>query len=101
MKRKYLVMRRDGSIPKWPSFVLAAADPAATAALHAYANEAEKLGMDSKYVRDVRALAQTFEEYPKNPRPDAPDQRSQCEFVVTLMDAAASRREADSPAVNA
>ena len=38
---KYLVVRRDGSIPKWPAFVLGARDPCALFALRAYARKAQ------------------------------------------------------------
>jgi hypothetical protein len=34
---KYLVKRRDGTVPEWPSFVLGAADPNAPRALRFYA----------------------------------------------------------------
>lgn len=60
---KYLVKRRDGSVPEWPSFVLGAKDPAASAALRAYAIQAEILGMNAKYVADIRALADEFDFY--------------------------------------
>lgn len=60
---KYLVVRRDGSVPKWPKFVLGARDPAAPAALLAYANKAEELGMDHEYVEMVRAMAERFDRY--------------------------------------
>lgn len=40
---KYLVKRRDGTVPEWPSFVLGAKDPMAPAALLAYAREVRKL----------------------------------------------------------
>lgn len=60
---KFLVQRRDGSVPKWPWFVLGGRDPAAPAALRAYANEAERLGMDPQYVADVRQLAMEYEDY--------------------------------------
>jgi hypothetical protein len=60
---KYLVKRRDGTIPEWPSFVLGAKDPAAPTALRAYADAAEKLGMNAEYVSDVRALAGEFDRY--------------------------------------
>lgn len=39
---KYLVQRRDGTIPKWPWFVLGAGDPHAEVALRAYADSIEK-----------------------------------------------------------
>lgn len=60
---KYLVKRRDGSVVEWPSFVIGAKDPAAPAALMAYADEAERLGMNPQYVSDVRWLAQEFQTY--------------------------------------
>jgi hypothetical protein len=54
---KFLVVRRDGSIPHWPHFVIGARDPAATAGLLAYADKAEELGYDPAYVASVRELA--------------------------------------------
>ena len=54
---KYLVMRRDGTVPEWPWFVLGGEDPAAVAALRAYADEAERLGFDAVYVKDIRDMA--------------------------------------------
>lgn len=72
---KYLVVRRDGTVPKWPAFVLGSRDPAAPAALRAYAKEAEKLGMDPHYVRMVLDTAEQFEDYRSKEGgsdPDAP-----------------------------
>lgn len=63
MSGKYLVQRRDGTVPEWPGFVLGAKDPAAPAALRAYADAAEKLGFNPQYVSDVRELADEFEAY--------------------------------------
>lgn len=60
---KYLVMRRDGTIPEWPGFVMGAGDPAAPVALRAYAARAMQLGMDDDYVDDVYRLADEFEEW--------------------------------------
>jgi hypothetical protein len=60
---KYLVKRRDGSVPEWPNFVLGARDPAAPAALRAYANAAWVLGMPAGYIAGVRKLADEFEAY--------------------------------------
>jgi hypothetical protein len=70
---KYLVVRRDGSIPKWPAFVLGGRDPAAPAALLAYAKEAEKLGMDAEYVEMVRQMANQFDRYRADEGPGDPD----------------------------
>ena len=58
---KYLVLRRDGTQPEWPYFVIGAKDPAAPHGLRAYASAAESLGIDPQYVADVRDLADRFE----------------------------------------
>lgn len=60
---KYLVKRRDGSVVEWPNFVIGAKDPAAPAALRAYANAAEAAGMNALYVAGVRRLADQFTDY--------------------------------------
>jgi hypothetical protein len=60
---KFLVVRRDGSAPAWPHFVLGARDPAAPFALHAYAEAAGTLGYDPEYVASIRELATDFEAY--------------------------------------
>lgn len=60
---KYLVLRRDGSIPEWPNWVIGAKDPCAPAALLAYADKAQEIGLNTDYVRDVRRLAAEFERY--------------------------------------
>jgi hypothetical protein len=70
---KYLVMRRDRTIPEWLWFVLGSRDPAAPAGLRGYADEAEKLGFDPEYVADVRALAVEYEEDFKRRGPGDPD----------------------------
>lgn len=63
---KYLVKRRDGSVPVWPHFVLAAADPHAPHALRAYAT---KISMDPDCEPELAArifkLADEFEEWRK------------------------------------
>ena len=60
---KYLVTRRDGTTYPHPNLVLGARDPAAPAGLLGYAAKAEELGMDPKYVANVRSLAPLFEQY--------------------------------------
>jgi hypothetical protein len=62
---KYLVQRRDGTVPEWPYFVVGAADPAAPWALMAYAKRAEELGMDPQYVSDLYDLAAEFDAWRK------------------------------------
>ena len=70
---KYLVVRRDGSIPKWPAFVLGARDPCALFALRAYARKAQDLGMDPEYVQLVKDMADDFDKYRGNEGPGDPD----------------------------
>jgi hypothetical protein len=85
---KYLVLRRDGTVPEWPNFVIGAKDPAAVAALLAYAKEAEARGFDAAYVADVRRLANEFYAYRvKNGEgdPDAPPHRKDDAEVVRMM----------------
>lgn len=85
---KFLVVRRDGSVPAWPYFVLGARDPAAPRALLAYAAEAEKLGMDPKYVADIGALADQFMSYHQEHGkgdPDASLHRTDNPKVVEAM----------------
>lgn len=72
---KYLVVRRDGSVPAWNWFVLGAARSAAPAALRAYAESAENNGFDAEYVHDVRFLAEEFEEHQRDFGHGDPDAR--------------------------
>lgn len=58
--QKYLVLRRDGTVPGWPWFVLGARDPAAPYALRAYAGAAREMGMAPAYVGGVAGLATAF-----------------------------------------
>jgi hypothetical protein len=60
---KFLVRRRDGSVPPWPYFVLGAADPAAPAALRQYALNALVKGMDREYCAQVHLLAARFDDW--------------------------------------
>src|SRR5436853_3623390 len=85
---KFLVLRRDGTVPDWPHFVIGARDPAAPAALHAYADEAQKLGMDPEFVQDVHELAGRFEYYRQqngDGDPDAPRHRPDDPATLKLM----------------
>jgi hypothetical protein len=89
LSEKYLVVRRDGSIPKWPKFVLGARDPAAPAAMRAYAEQAEKLGMDAEYISMVLDMADQFEHYRAEEGPGDPDapplERSDDPAIVEAM----------------
>ena len=60
---KFLVIRRDGSVPHWPHFVLGARDPFVGAALSAYADAAEKGGADPAFVQSVRELIVDYAAY--------------------------------------
>lgn len=85
---KFLVVRRDGSIPHWPHFVLGARDPAAPAALLAYAKECKALGLDAEYVASILELEQDFIDYRAaqgEGDPDAPPHRKDDEAVILAM----------------
>lgn len=71
--KKYLVERRDGSVPVWPWFVLAASDPCAAGALFHYAGLCEQAGYAREYVDAILAAVTEMQEWAKaNPstRPD-------------------------------
>lgn len=85
---KYLVKRRDGTVPQWPWFVIGASDPASVAALVAYADAAERFGWDPAYVSDVRALAAEFDQWRADHGdgdPDAPRHRTDDPATVAEM----------------
>lgn len=60
---KYLVVRRDGTVPDWPYLVLGAKDPAASFTLRKYAEKAKELGIDNDYCLSILQLADKFDEY--------------------------------------
>jgi hypothetical protein len=85
---KYLVQRRDGTVPDWPWFVLGASDPAAPITLRVYALEHERMGSDPQYVADLRALADEFEEWRLANGagdPDAPKHRKDDQKIVAKL----------------
>jgi hypothetical protein len=87
---KYLVLRRDGTVPEWPNFVLGAKDPAAPVALRAYAEEARRLNMDYQYVSDLLRLADEFDAFRiegpgKRGDPDAPLHRKDDPRIIEAM----------------
>ena len=85
---KFLVVRRDGTIPEWPHFVLGARDPAVPAALRAYADESQKRGFDMAYCDSIRDLAGDFERYRGqhgDGDPDAKPHRKDDPAVLNLM----------------
>lgn len=87
---KYLVLRRDGTVPEKAWFVLLEGDPAVPACLRAYAAKAEELKMDPEYVEDIRAMADEWEFNQKNGLvpmgdPDAPRHRVDDPEIVTKM----------------
>lgn len=60
---KYLVKRRDGTIPAWPHFVLGARDPRAAKSLRKYADFCEEDGLDAGFVAALRRFADEWDEY--------------------------------------
>lgn len=91
---KFLAVRRDGTVPDWPYLVIGARDPAAPAALRAYADEAERLGMDQEYVNDIRGQAGDFDRYRRehgDGDPDAPAHRPDDPETVARIKAGSHR----------
>ena len=85
---KFLVVRRDGSVPAWPHFVMGARDPAVPHALRAYADKADDLGFDPDYGRSIRELADDFDAYrvrEGNGDADAGPHRWDYPEIVALM----------------
>lgn len=85
---KYLVQRRDGTVPDWPYFVIGAADPAAPAALREYAKMAMDFGMDPEYCQDIMDLADEFVEWRHEHQtgdPDAPRHRTDDPEIIAKM----------------
>ncbi len=88
---KYLVVRRDGTVPEWPHFVLGGFDPCAEAALHAYAHEAARRGLEVDYTQSVHELAVDFGLLATTPAavakadPDAPPHRHDNPAVLAMM----------------
>lgn len=60
---KYLVVRRDGTVVEWPSFVLGARDAAAIVALRAYARAGRELGYSPGFCDGIEREAEMWEEY--------------------------------------
>lgn len=85
---KFLVVRRDGTVPHWPHFVLGARDPAAPKALEAYARECERIGLDLEYCSSILQLAADFANYRLDHGrgdPDAPPHRKDNPDVIAAM----------------
>jgi len=88
---KYLVIRRDGTVPIWPHFVLGGDDPCAPSALRAYADEAVKRGFEADYVASIRELADDFEKRTGGKAdPDKGPHRADLPIAIAMM-----RREVD------
>lgn len=88
---KYLVVRRDGTVPEWPHFVMGAFDPCVPEALRTYAQQAHKRGYDPKFVESIYKLADQYELVSASPEaiakaaPDAPPHRIDDPAVIRAM----------------
>ena len=88
---KYLVVRRDGTVPEWPHFVIGGFDPAGGTGLAFYAAKAAELGFDGEYVASIQELAVDFDALSATPRakaiadPDAGPHRKDCPAVIEMM----------------
>jgi hypothetical protein len=94
---KYLVVRRDGTTPDWPHFVIGGDDPCAAAALRAYSNEAHRRGLEADYVHSIDDLASDFERRTGGKAdPDKGPHRTDLLLAIAMM-----RRQTDVAAVSA
>lgn len=88
---KFLVLRRDGTIPDWPYLVMGARDPLVPYAIRAYAEQAAKTTtFDPEYVADLYRLADSFDEYRRihgDGDPDAGPHREDDPDVVSRFKA--------------
>jgi hypothetical protein len=87
-KNKYLVLRRDATMPEWPWLVLGAADPAVPHAIRALATASRVEGMDSEYVSDLFDLADKFDAWRQAHAagdPDAGPHRVDHPAVVSML----------------
>jgi hypothetical protein len=85
---KFLVVRRDGTVPHWPHMVLGARDPWAPQALRYYAEIARANGADDDYCDSVNQLADDFEMYRAvygKGDPEAPPHRRDDQYVINAM----------------
>lgn len=85
---KFLVVRRDGTVPHWPHFVLGARDPAAASALRGYADVAAALNFEPDYVASIRELSLDFDRYRAahgNGDPESPPHRKDDPKVIAAM----------------
>jgi hypothetical protein len=85
---KFLVVRRDGTSPHWPHFVLGARDLWAAPTLRYYAAEARSNGAEAAYCDSILELADDFENYrvahgPGDP--EAPPHRDDNPNVIEAM----------------
>lgn len=60
---KYIVTRRDGTVPNWPWFVLGGRDPRAADTVRDYADRCERDGLDPEYVAVCRRRADLMESH--------------------------------------
>lgn len=79
IEAKYLVVRKDGTVPAWGSFVLSYDDPATPVALRAYAQALDMIGGDPALGRDIMELVERLQDRPptaptpeREPGPDVP-----------------------------
>lgn len=87
-ENKYLVQRRDGTVPNWPWLVLGAKDPAVPEAIRCLSKVSRDLGMDSQYCDDLLILADKFESFRlKNGvgDPDAEKHRIDSPEIIKLI----------------
>lgn len=110
MKEKFLVLRRDGTVPLWPWMVLGGRDPLAIVAAEAYlAALLQEEQADQAYVDYIREMVDTLKSYPKGGDHDfglddpsivqvMRDGRGGRVFIAAAWDADQLRREQEKDA---
>lgn len=85
---KFLVVRRDGSVPHWPHFVLGARDLVVYDTMKFYAKAARAAGYETEYCDSIEELASDFFHYRQkhgDGDPEAPPHRKDDPVVIAAM----------------
>ncbi len=94
--KKFLVLRRDGTIPEWPWFVMGAEDPLAAGALYHYAGLCEEAGYSKEYVDMVMRAVDAMQSWAATKAMQRPDQappRKEDPSVLIKLDIVTPCRE--------
>lgn len=96
--QKFLVFRRDGSVPEWPYLVLGGRDPDVSETVRFLSYIAGLRGRDPVYVDGLRELADRMDLYRAEHGDGDPDAPAHREDDLGLLEMWESRRSPDSGA---